>query len=261
MVVELIICVVVADDPVRPKYGIYNISLRKEKTLENNKKNKIKNIIVFIMISIIAIGVGINLRGEYLEIKEIGENYIDVFLTNLKYQYIMFFTIFISIFLIFSINTKIIKNGLKKFFDEDKIKMPKLPNFSISSIIAILGGLIGQKYLMESYKLFFNNSWFGIEESVFGNDIGYYVFILPFIKKAIFFAIAILVLLLVYTAVYYVLALNTYLDGVELETLKKNTFIKQLIFFTILIVILISTIIWISSKDNLTQNMLTIKNN
>ena len=229
--------------------------------MENNKKNKIKNIIVFIMISIIAIGVGINLRGEYLEIKEIGENYIDVFLTNLKYQYIMFFTIFISIFLIFSINTKIIKNGLKKFFDEDKIKMPKLPNFSISSIIAILGGLIGQKYLMESYKLFFNNSWFGIEESVFGNDIGYYVFILPFIKEAIFFAIAILVLLLVYTAVYYVLALNTYLDGVELETLKKNTFIKQLIFFTILIVILISTIIWISSKDILTQSMLTINNN
>lgn len=229
--------------------------------MDNNKKNKIKNIIVFAVILIIAITVGIDLRTQYLEIKEIGENYIDVFFTNLKYQYIMFFTIFSSIFILFSINTRIIKNGLKSFFDEDKIKMPKLPNFSISTIIAILGGLIGQKFLMESYKLCFNNSWFGIEEAVFGNDIGYYVFILPFVKKVIFFAIAILVLMLVYTAIYYVLVLNTYLDGVELETLKKNTFIKQLIIFTILIVILISTIIWIGSKDILTQKMLTINNN
>ena len=63
------------------------------------------------------------------------------------------------------------------------------------------------------------------------------------------------------SAVYYVLALNTYLDGVELETLKKNTLVKQLIFFTIIIVILISIVIWISSKDILTQSMLTINNN
>lgn len=229
--------------------------------MENNKKNKIKNIIVVILILIIAIGVRIDLRSEYLEIKEIGENYISVFLTNLKYQYIMFFTIFCSLFFLFSINTKVIKNGLKKFFDEDKVKMPKLPNFSISTIVAVLGGLLGQNFLMESYKLCFNNSWFGIEDAVFGNDIGYYVFILPFIKKAIFFTIAIFLLMLIYTAIYYVLALNTYLDGVELETLKKNTFIKQLLFFTILIVILISTIIWISSKDILTQSMLVINNN
>ena len=49
----------------------------------------------------------------------------------------------------------------------------------------------------------------------------------------------IFILLLIYTAIYYVLALNLYLDGVELETLKKNTFIKQLITFTMVIVILI----------------------
>ena len=187
--------------------------------MDNNKKNKLKNIIVFIVILIIAIGVGIDVRAEYLEIKEIGENYIEVFFTNLKYKYIMFLAIFCSIFIVFSINTKIIKKGLKKFFDEEKVKMPKLPNFSISTIIAIIGALIGQKILMESYKLYFNNSLFGIEDSVFGNDIGYYVFILPFVKKVIFFIIAVVLLLLIYTAVYYVLALNTYLDGVELETL------------------------------------------
>ena len=77
-----------------------------------NQRNKIKNIIVFLIIILIAIGVTINIRTEYLEIKEIGENYLEVFLTNLKYQYSMFFTIFIIIFLLFSINTKIIKNGL-----------------------------------------------------------------------------------------------------------------------------------------------------
>ncbi|MGN1299220.1 MAG: UPF0182 family protein [Candidatus Scatovivens sp.] len=226
--------------------------------MDSNKKNKIKNIVVSCIILIIFLGVAIDLRGEYLEIKEIGENYIGVFFTNLKYKYIMFLAIFSAVFAIFSINTKIIKRGLKKFFTEEKANMPRLPNFSISSIIAIIGGLVGQTYLMESYKLCLNNSLFGVEESVFGKDIGYYVFILPFIKKVIFFIIAIFLLLLIYTAIYYVLALNTYLDGVELETLKKNTFIKQLVSFAITIVILISSLIWIGSTDILTQEMLNI---
>ena len=227
--------------------------------MENKTKNKIKNTIITLIILFIAICVGIDIRAEFLEIKEIGENYISVFVENLKYQYIMFLTIFVALFVIFSINTKIIKNGLKKFFMEDKVDMPKLPNFSISSIIAILGGLIGQNFLMESYKLCLNNAWFGIEDSVFGKDIGYYVFILPFVKKVIFFTIGIFALMLIYTAIYYVLTLNTYLDGVRLETLKKNTFIKQLIIFAMIIVVLISTLIWIGSKDILTEQMLTIK--
>ena len=228
--------------------------------MENKTKNKIKNIIITSLIFIISIFILINLRTEYLEIKEIGEKYIEIFYTNLKYQYVMFLSIFIIIFLIFSINTKVIKKGLKKFFDEDKKKMPKLPNFSISLIIGIVGSLIGQKFLMENFKLYANNAFFGIEDAVFGNDLGYYIFLLPFVKKAIFFFIAIFILLLIYTAIYYVLALNLYLDGVELETLKKNTFIKQLITFTMVIVILIATLIWISSNDILTGEMLTIKN-
>ena len=228
--------------------------------MDNKTKNKIKNIVITALIFIIAIFVLINLRAEYLEIKEIGENYTEIFYTNLKYQYIMFLVIFIIIFITFAINTKIIKIGLKKFFDEDKKQMPKLPNFSISLISGILGGLVGQRFLMESFKLCLNNTFFGIEDAVFGNDLGYYIFILPFIKKIIFFFIAILLLLLIYTAVYYVLALNTYLDGVELETLKKNTFIKQLIVFTMIIVVSVSALIWISSSDILTGEMLTIKN-
>ncbi len=226
--------------------------------MDDKKKNQIKNRIVFIIILCVIFFIGIDLRGKYLEIKEIGENYLSVFLTNLKYIYIMTFSISMFLFVFFSINTRIIKNGLKKFFNEDKKPMPKLPNFSICIIIAIIGGLIGQRFLMESYKLFLNNCQFGIYESIFGNDIGYYIFVLPFIKKVIFYAIGVFVFALLYTAVYYVLALNTYLDGVEFETLKKNTFIKQLIAFTMIIVLLISTLIWIGSQDVLTQEMLSL---
>lgn len=228
--------------------------------MDNKKKNKIKNIVITALIILIALLVTIDLRAEFLEIKEIGENFKEIFYTNLKYKYIMFLVIFATIFLLFSINTKIIKKGLKKFFDEDKKQMPKLPNFSISLILGVIGALIGQDFLMESFKLFTNNTFFGVEDTVFGNDLGYYIFVFPFIKRVIFYFIAVLVLLLIYTAVYYVLALNTYLDGVELDTLKKNTFVKQLITFTMIIVIAISALIWISSSDILTGEMLTVNN-
>ena len=81
---------------------------------------------------------------------------------------------------------------------------------------------------MESYKLCLNNAWFGIEDSVFGKDIGYYVFILPFVKKIIFFTIGIFALMLIYTAIYYVLTLNTYLDGVRYCCFNFNTYMDWL---------------------------------
>ena len=46
------------------------------------KKSKVRMIIVLLFIAIFAIGSYINLRGTYLQYKELGENYIQAFETN-----------------------------------------------------------------------------------------------------------------------------------------------------------------------------------
>ena len=63
---------------------------------------------------------------------------------------------------------------------------------------------------------------------------------------------------IIYTALYYVITLNTFFDGVDVETLKKNTFIKQEIFILVILATVFCAYIFISSQDILTGNMLTI---
>ena len=117
-----------------------NIENKDNKTADNEKakKSKIRRrivIAVFILALIIAYIIE---RGDYLEIKEIGENYISIFWQNMQYISITAIVNFLVVFTIMYTTTSRVKQGLKTFFDDEKKPMPKLPQKSISFIVAIL---------------------------------------------------------------------------------------------------------------------------
>jgi len=219
----------------------------------------IRSVIVLLTIFIVGFGFLISFRAEYLNIKEIGEQYTDIFFKNVNNKLYLAGGIFVINYLVIYINNKFIKHGLKKFFDDEKQEMPKLPNKTFATIGSIIAAIIGMILLNDKYTMFANIAWFGKSDPVFSSDIGYYIFTLPFIESLIFFVIAELVCLIVYTAFYYVIAMNTYLDGVDVEVLKKNTFIKQIIVIIAIIAFLASTYVFITSQNILTQDMLTIE--
>ena len=103
------------------------------KTSEKHKQNKIRKTIVTIVLILAAIILYIIERGQYLEIKEIGENYLPIFWQNLRNISITAILNFIIIFTVIYISTSKIKNGLKTFFEDEKKAMPKLPQ-KINSI-------------------------------------------------------------------------------------------------------------------------------
>ena len=86
---------------------------------ENNSKTKVKerkqiyirNIIVVVAIAIFAIIAFVNNRANYLKIKEIGEQYISIFTSDLYRKIAMFLIAFISTYLIFYINNNFISNN------------------------------------------------------------------------------------------------------------------------------------------------------
>ena len=56
----------------------------KENIKDSKKKNsKLRMILVLIFIALFALITYISLRGSYLEYKELGENFVEVFFTNL----------------------------------------------------------------------------------------------------------------------------------------------------------------------------------
>ena len=113
------------------------------------KSNKKRVILVISFLIVFAIYLAITLRGEYLQILQIGEEYISVFKQNVKYKVGIALTNFSVLYIATYITNRFIKRGLKKFFDEDKKQMPKLPNKSISLIFSVIVSIITSKLITE----------------------------------------------------------------------------------------------------------------
>ena len=226
---------------------------------KNAKKVNIRRLIVLAVIFIFIIAQLIINRAEYLEIKEIGEDYTSIFFTNFYMKNLVLVVSFVIIYILFFVNNKIIHKGMRHFFEKEKKEMPKLPNKSISFIAALVAGECALLFLYEPLMNCINATSFGIQDPIFGYDIGFYIFILPFIKTLFIFLIAISLIIIIYTAMYYVIAINCYFkNGIDIQELANNIFIKQIKFWAIIFGIFISGYILITAQDILTGDMLTI---
>lgn len=224
-----------------------------------NKKSK-KRFFIVISVAFIALIVAyVMFRGTYLETLEIGEKYITAFWQNIKYAAITVIINFGIIYFMFYITNIRIRNGLKEFFDQENKEMPKLLNKSISFIIAIIVSAATSSFIMEKLLLCFNSAQFGIQDPIFGMDIGYFVFQKPFIELVIWYFMAIMVALLIYTAIYYIVSFNMFFDGVDRKTLKNSVIIKQLTTFAMIITLLLAAIVFVKTQDIGTEKFLTLK--
>lgn len=222
-------------------------------------KNKKRKIFVTVLLIVFFIITYVSLRGEYLHILGIGEEYVDIFKENLKHKIIVFACGFLIVYIATYITTLIIKKGLKKFFEEEKKEMPKLPNKSISLLFGIIAGLFVTNTITQKAILAFNSTLFTKTDPVFNLDIGYFAFQQPLIEAMILYLIGLVAILTLYVAAYYIIVFNKFFDeGINMETLKKSSFIKQLITSIVIIVILSSIFIVIQVQDTVFDKYITV---
>lgn len=210
-----------------------------DKTVKQRKGKARMYIVLLFILLVIVVGY-IIYRGEYLEILEIGEQYISIFWQNVNYTAIAFIINFILLFCIIYINNNRIKKALKPFFDSEKKEMPKLPNKSISLILSVIVSAITTEVILNQYMLFSNSTWFGITDPVFDMDIGFFMFQKPFIETLFIYAILLIIGLTIYTVIYYIAVFNICFDGIDRETLKKSKLLKQLLTNIKILAILIA---------------------
>ena len=222
-------------------------------------KNKKRVIFVIAFLILFTIYSFITIRGEYLEILGIGQEYVEIFKQNIKQKVTVFASVFSFIYITTYLTTIFVKKGLKVFFAEDKKEMPKLPNKSISLAFGIVLGLIFSNIIAEKAILAFNSALFGLGDPIFGIDIGYFVFQKPFIETTLYYLIGYIIILTIYIAAYYIIVFNRNFEaGISLETLKKNTFLKHFIFNMFIVVLIVASIVIINVHDTVRGNFLSI---
>ena len=237
-----------------------NISIQKEKDtskkdildLNKKKKNRTRMILVLLFLLLFAGISYIELRGSYLEYLELGQNYTNIFYTNLTYRYGIMAVNFVILYFILYFTNRGIKKGLKPFFEKEKKEIPKLPNKSLALVISALVSFVTSSALMQKIML--------ISNGTFGLDIAYYMFQKPVIETLALYFVILFVGLSIYIALYYVIAFNRYFDGVDGKMLKESLFMKKLTRNALLIIIGIAILTVINTQNTMFGKILTVKN-
>lgn len=236
--------------------------IKKVDKLELNKRKKSKTRIILVLLFLLLFaGISyIELRGSYLEYLELGQNYTNIFYTNLTYRYGIMAVNFVILYFILYFTNREIKKGLKPFFEKEKKEIPKLPNKSLALVISALVSFVTSSALMQKIMLIANGTSFGIQDPIFGLDIAYYMFQKPVIETLALYFVILFVGLSIYIALYYVIAFNRYFDGVDGKMLKESLFMKKLTRNALLIIIGIAILTVINTQNTMFGKILTVKN-
>ena len=241
-----------------------NTTKIKDNLEQKEKKHKKDRTRMFLVLAFLILFAGISyivLRGSYLEYLELGQKYVNVFLTNLKYRYTIMVVNFVVLYLILYLTNRGIKKGLKPFFEKEKKTMPKLPNKSLSLVISAIVSFVVSSTLTQKLMLIMSGVSFGVQDPLFGLDIAYYVFQKPVLELFTFYFIALFVGLSIYMALYYIIVFNRYFDGVEGTMLKESLFMKKLTRNILLVIIGVAVITVLNTQSMMFGKIITINEN
>ena len=231
--------------------------------MEKNKlriSKKMRAIIVIAFIAIYALGTYVSLRGQYLEYVELGEQYVEKFFTDIKYKYSIMGITFVLLSIILYFTNRGIKKGLKPFFEQEKREVPKLPNKSITLIVAAIASVIVSNDLLYKVLLFVSNASFGKTDIIFNLDISYYMFIKPLVEALLSDFVKLMIALSAYMAGYYIIIFNFYFKAVDRELLRKSKLIKKLLRNAIIVSIGMALQNALNTQNIVTGKFLTLSN-
>ena len=221
---------------------------------------KTRAILVIAFIALYVLITYISLRGQYLEFVELGEQYIEKFLIDLRYKYSIMGISFVILSVILYITNIGIKRGLKPFFEDEKKEMPKLPNKSVTLIIAAIVSVIISEDLLDKILLFVSQASFNETDIIFNLDISYYMFIRPLISTLIGYLIKGIIGLTLYMVAYYLLVFNIYFEAVDRKLLRESKLIKKVLRNVILLSIIFGIQTILNTQNIVTGTFLTLSN-
>ena len=231
---------------------------KETKNIKNKNTSKTRMLLVLLFLVIFAIVSYVGLRGSYLEYLELGQQYTNVFYTNIIFKYSIMAVNFVLLYFVIYLTNRGIKKGLKPFFEKEQKKMPKLLNKSLALVISAIVSIVVSAVFMQKVMLFINSTSFGIQDSVFNMDISYYMFQKPMIELLVMYFVVLMIGLSLYMALYYVIVFNMYFDGVDGKMLKQGLLVKKLTRNILLIVIGIALLTVLNTQNILFGKILTV---
>ncbi|MBO8182052.1 MAG: UPF0182 family protein, partial [Archaeoglobus sp.] len=149
--------------------------------------------VIFVAL-LIFLSILLHLYTEFLWFESL--NLDSVFIAILYYKVILFVIFFVFALVVLSLNHFILKKASHEL--GEPLKMPFWADVLLALIVALL---FSRTWLQ--YVYFTNSVDFNLKDPIFGLDVSFYVFKLPFIQSILFSFLALLLLITLISVAYY----------------------------------------------------------
>lgn len=146
---------------------------------------------------------GLKIYTDYLEIHEIGEQFVSIFLKNIFMKSVVGSTSFLFVFLILFFSTKFIKLNLKKANVYTKILDNNVLFLLAIFVVSLFQSLLLSEGLYKNLLLCLNGVPFYMNDPILGVDLSYFVFQRPFLNMMLDTINGILIFVFLYTIILY----------------------------------------------------------
>ncbi len=170
----------------------------------NGKKKKVFGILIIVFVlALLVCKVGYNILMEYWQIQEIGKNYVSIFWTNIFARILTRAVGFLLTFFVVAVNLFLLKKiAVKKNFSVG-ILLKNWPYLLASLVLSFSYASITGDNLYQKLLLAANAETFSVQDPLFLRDIGYYIFQRPFLMSLTGGIKALLITLIIFSAVVY----------------------------------------------------------
>ncbi|MBN2853062.1 MAG: UPF0182 family protein, partial [Clostridia bacterium] len=205
---------------------IYDFSDYKDVVKKNRKWIKLA-VIVIAVIAVLLLANKLYLR--ILELNEIGD-LSSIYIKDLTWKIMTSVVMGVASFLLILLQNRFIRKNLKSYFKLHGENQNKFFNWIPAIIIGIIFFLsaFNNDIYLNALK-FFNGENFNITTPIFNNDVGYYVFTRPFLYDIYSFLSGMVILLIIYTILYYGIMIFIKFQAIKLDDLKYPAIFSHLI--------------------------------
>lgn len=144
---------------------------------------------------------------DYIEVREIGQEYTKVFFKDIFARIEMFAIMFVFVLIIAAANLLFVRKNTSRINGAVPFLLKRKFVFAESAILAVLGAGAFSQELYRKFLMFSNSVDSGITDPVFNLDLSYYFFNRAFLQSAADAVISIIVFTLIVCGVIYFFAL------------------------------------------------------
>lgn len=182
----------------------------------------------------------LNIYTEYVQIREIGPNFLSMFWIDFNSRLAAGIAIFVVAFIVSAANLMTVRNIFLKIDVFFEFLRKKIIVFAFSVLFSGFFAFLFKNQLSHQFLVFLNSEWFSLGDPVFYNDVGYYMFQRPFFITLINIAVAFSLFMIFLNLMLYFFIYARF-DFYSVREIFKNKSVILHLFLNFIIYLLAKT--------------------